>query len=225
MISFRVLVKDVKVKKLPEPTDEWAAESSEFDTVAELRADISDRVARVKLVQSQMALRENTIEAVAALVDDGDVPEVLVDAEVNERLHDLQHRLDAQKLGLGEYLQATGRTPDDLLTAVRADAHRAVKADLALRALAEAEELGLSDEELDAEIAAMAERMETTPLELRRQLDTAGRTGAVRSELRKGKALQWLLDHVELFDEEGNPMSRDDLKADAAEESPRRAPT
>ena len=219
VISFRVLVKDVKVKKLPEPTDEWADESSEFATLAELRADISDRVARVKLVQSQMALREKTVEAIAGLVDDDDVPEVLVDSEVNERLHDLQHRLEAQKLGLGEYLQATGRTPEDLLAAVRVDAQRAVKADLALRALAEAEELGLSDEELDDEIATMAERMETTPAELRRQLDTAGRTGAVRSELRKGKALQWLLDHVELFDEEGNPMSRDDLKTDAAKEN------
>jgi hypothetical protein len=65
----------------------------------------------------------------------------------------------------------------------------------------------------------MAERMETTPKALRAQLDTAGRTGAVRSELRKGKALQWLLDHVELFDEEGNSISRDDLKLDAAKES------
>jgi len=219
VISFRVLVKDVKVKKLPEPTDAWADESSEFATLAELRADISERVARVKLVQSQMALREKTVEAIAGLVDESDVPEVLVDSEVSERLHDLQHRLEAQKLGLGEYLQATGRTPDDLLAAVRVEAQRAVKADLALRALAEAEELGLSDEELDDEIATMAERMETTPAELRRQLDTAGRTGAVRSELRKGKALQWLLDHVELFDEEGNPMSRDDLKTDAAKEN------
>ena len=219
VISFRVLVKDVKVKKLPEATDEWAAESSEFETVAELRADISDRIARVKLVQSQMALREKTVESVANLVDDGDVPEVLVDAEVNERLHDLQHRLEAQKLGLAEYLQATGRTPDDLLAAVRTEAQRAVKADLALRALAEAEELTVSDEELDAEMVTMAQRVQTTATELRRQLDTAGRTGAVRSELRKGKALQWLLDHVELFDEEGNPMSRDDLKTDAAKES------
>jgi trigger factor len=218
-VAFRVLVKEVKVKKLPEATDEWAAESSEFATVAELRADISDRMARVKLVQSQMALREKTVGAVAGLVDDGDVPEVLVDSEVNERLHDLQHRLEAQKLGLGEYLQATGRTPDDLLAAVRVDAQRAVKADLALRALAEAEELTVTDDELDTEIATMAQRMETPPAALRRQLDTAGRTGAVRSELRKGKALQWLLDHVELFDEEGNPMSRDDLKIDAAKES------
>jgi trigger factor len=219
IISFRVLVKDVKVKRLPEPTDEWAAESSEFATVAELRADISERMARVKLVQSQMALREKTVEAVAGLVDDGDVPEVLVDAEVNERLHDLQHRLEAQKLGLGEYLQATGRTPDDLLVAVRVDAQRAVKADLALRALAEAEKLTVTDDELDAEMVTMAQRMETSAAELRRQLDTAGRTGAVRSELRKSKALQWLLDHVELFDEEGNPMSRDDLKTEAAKES------
>jgi trigger factor len=219
IVSFRVLVKDVKVKKLPETTDEWAAESSEFETVAELRADIEQRISRVKLMQSQMALRQKTIEAVAELVSDDDVPEVLVDAEVNERLHDLQHRLEGQNLGLAEYFQATGQSPDDLLGAVRTDAHKAVKADLALRALMEAEELTLSDEELDAEMVTMAERMETSPGELRRQLDTAGRTGAVRSELRKAKALQWLLDHVDLFDEEGNPMSRDDLKNDAAEES------
>src|SRR5450755_4164609 len=201
-ISFRVLVKEVKVKKLPDVTDEWAAESSEFETVDELRADITERISRVKLVQTQMAYREKTIEALAELVPDDDVPEVLVDAEVNERLHDLQHRLEAQKLGLADYMQATGTGPDDLLASVRTDAHRAVKADLGLRALAEAEELVVGDEDFEAEIVT-----------------TAGRTGAVRSELRKGKALQWLLDHVELFDEEGNSISRDDLKLDAAKES------
>jgi trigger factor len=217
-VAFRVLVKEVKVKKLPEANDEWAAESSEFATVAELREDIATRIGRVKLMQSQMALRQKSIEALSELVTDDVVPEVLVDAEVNERLHDLQHRLEAQKLGLAEYFQATGTSPDELLGAVRVDALGAVKADLALRALVEAEELTLSEEELLAEIVTMAERMGTTPAELRRQLDTAGRTGAVRSELRKGKALEWLLDHVELVDEEGNPMSRDDLKVDASGE-------
>ncbi len=217
-VAFRVLVKEVKVKKLPEATDEWAAESSEFATVDELRSDIETRIGRVKLMQSQMALRQKTIEALAELVTDDAVPEVLVDAEVNERLHDLQHRLEAQKLGLAEYFQATGTTPDELLASVRVDAQAAVKADLALRALVEAEELTLSDDELSAEIVTMAERMGTTPTELRRQLDTAGRTGAVRSELRKGKALEWLLDHVDLFDEEGNPMTRDELRVDASGE-------
>jgi trigger factor len=215
-VAFRVLVKEVKVKKLPEATDEWAAESSEFATVAELRSDIETRIRQVKLLQSQMALRQKTIEALAELVTDDVVPEVLVDAEVNERLHDLQHRLEAQKLGLAEYFQATGTSPDELLGAVRVDALAAVKADLALRALVEAEELTLSEDDLQAEIVTMAERMGVTPTELRRQLDTAGRTGAVRSELRKGKALEWLLDHVDLFDEEGNPMSRDDLRVDAS---------
>lgn len=215
-IAFRALVKEVKVKKLPAETDEWAAESSEFETIAELRADIEERIRRVKLVQTQMALRQKALEALSALVAEDDVPEVLVDAEVNERLHDLQHRLEAQKLGLAEYFQATGTSPDELLAAVRVDAESAVKADLALRALAEAEEVPLSEEDLDAEIATMAERMDTTPADLRQRLDTAGRTGAVRSELRKGKALEWLLDHVNLVDEEGNPISRDDLKVDAS---------
>jgi trigger factor len=215
-IAFRVLVKEVKVKKLPEGTDEWAAESSEFATVAELRADIEERIRRVKLIQTQMALRQKSLEALSGLVTDDVVPEVLVDSEVNERLHDLQHRLEAQKLGLAEYFQATGTSPDELLATVRVDAQAAVKSDLALRALVEAEELPLSDDELDAEIATMAERMDTSPAELRRRLDTAGRTGAVRSELRKGKAMEWLLDHVDLVDDEGNPISRDDLKLDAS---------
>jgi trigger factor len=217
-LAFRVLVKEVKVKKLPAETDEWAAESSEFATMAELRADIAERIAKVKLVQSQMALRQKSIEALAGLVSDDVVPEVLVDAEVNERLHDLQHRLEAQKLGLAEYFQATGTSPDELLAAVRTEAQQAVKADLALRALVEAQELTLSDEELNAEIVRMAERMGTTPADLRRQLDTAGRTGAVRSELRKNKALEWLLGHVDLFDEEGNPMSREDLELNASKD-------
>jgi len=219
IVSFRVLVKDVKIKKLPEPTDAWADENSEFSTLAELRADISDRIKRVRLLQARMALRDRAVDAVAGLVDDEAIPEVLVDAEVNERLHDLQHRLESQKMGLAEYFQATGSSPDDLLTAVRADAHRAVKADLALRSLAESEAIAVDDEELQAEIAVMADRMETTATELRRQLDTAGRTGAVRSELRKAKALQWLLDHVELFDDEGNPVSREDLEAEVAKET------
>jgi trigger factor len=217
-IAFRALVKEVKVKRLPEETDEWAAESSEFATVAELRADIEERIRRVKLIQTQMALRQKSLEALSELVTDDVVPEVLVDSEVNERLHDLQHRLEAQKLGLAEYFQATGTSPDELLAAVRVDAQAAVKSDLALRALVEAEELPLSDDELDAEIATMAERMDTSPDELRRRLDTAGRTGAVRSELRKGKAMEWLLDHVDLVDDEGNPISRDDLKLDASKD-------
>ncbi|HUC05485.1 MAG TPA: trigger factor [Acidimicrobiales bacterium] len=218
-VSFRVLTKEVKVKNLPDPTDAWASENSEFDTIEALRADIAERIGRVKVLQANMILREKAVEALAGLVSDTDVPDVLVDSEVSERLHDLQHRLEAQKTSVSDYLRATGRSPDDLLEAVRADSHRAVKADLALRALAEAVEVDVDDEELDAEVASMAERMQTSAATLRSRLDTAGRTGAVRSELRKAKALQWLLDHVELFDEEGNPVSREELSPEVAKET------
>lgn len=217
-VSFRVLVKEVQDKKLPELTDEWAAENSEFATVEELRQDLRKRVGRVKVVQAQLALRESALAALVGLVDDDVVPSVLVDEELRQRVHDLGHRLDEQGLSVEQLLAATGRTGDELLDEMRAEATAAVQADLALRALAEAEALEVSDEEFETELAATAERMGTSPAELRAQLDRAGRTVAVRSEQKKAKAMTWLLDHVDLVDEDGNPVSRDDLRADQSEE-------
>jgi len=212
-VDFKILVKDVKEKHLPEATDAWAEENSEFATVAELRADLHQRIGRVKIVQTQMALQESALGALVELVDEDEVPEVLVDQEVEQRVHDLGHRLEQQRINLDQFLAATGRSGEDLLAELRVDALRAVKADLALRAVAEAEELTVTPEELDVEIEAMAERMEVDPAQLRAQLDRAGRMAAVRSEQRKAKALTWLLDHVELVDEDGNPVSRDALRA------------
>ena len=221
-VTFRVLVKDIKEKKLPELTDEWAAESSELSTVAELREDLQTRIGKVKIVQAQMALRENALAALVDLVDDDEVPEVLVEEEVRQRVHDLSHRLEEQRIGIDQFLQATGRSGDELVAEIRAEAHRSVKADLGLRSLAEAEALEVTEDELDAELEAMAVRMEVEPAELREQVARAGRTAAVRSEQRKAKALTWLLDHVDVVDEEGNPVSRDDLAVDQSleEEAP-----
>ena len=217
-VAFRVLVKEVKVKKLPEATDEWAAESSEFATVAEFaRTSPPESAAssscRVRWRCARRASKPSRIWSPTTWS-----PRSWSTPRSTSGCTTFNTGWRLRSSGLAEYFQATGTTPDELLAAVRVDALWAVKADLALRALVEAEELTLSDEELLAEIVTMAERMGTTPVELRRQLDTAGRTGAVRSELRKGKALEWLLDHVELVDEEGNPMSRDDLKVDASGE-------
>lgn len=217
-ISFRVLVKDVKEKRLPEPTDEWAAESSEFSTIEELRADLHTRLARVKLLRTRMAIRENAMASLGELVNDEEVPAVLVDEEVQQRVHDLGHRLEEQRLSIEQFLAATGRSGDDLVAEVRQDAHRSVKADLALRALADAEALEVTEEEFATELDAMAGRLEMDAKTLREQLDRGGRTAAVRSEQRKAKALTWLVDHVELMDEAGNPVSRDELdRATAAE--------
>ncbi len=217
-VVFRVLVKEVQRKQLPEATDEWAAESSEFETLDALRDDIRARLSRVKVMQSQLALRENALNALIELVDDAEVPEVMVEEEVQQRVHDLSHRLEQQRVTLDQLLAATGRSGEELLAEVRAEAFKTVKGDLALRATADAQELTVTDEELDAEVAAMAQRMEMDPSALRAQLDRGGRTTAVRSEQRKVKALTWLLDHVELVDDDGHPVSRDDLRVDQGTE-------
>jgi trigger factor len=216
-VSFRVLVKDVKELVLPGLDDEWAAEASEFDTVEELTADITERLRQRRIVQAQLALQQKTVEALVELVTE-EIPEQLVVEELRERVHDLNHRLEGQGMNLGQFLGATGRSEEEFLEELRTGALQSVKADLALRALAEVESIELTDEELDEELAAMGERLEMDVDQVREQLDRAGRLAAVRSDRRKAKAMRWLIDNVDLVDEEGRPVSRDDLKVNQGEE-------
>jgi trigger factor len=215
-VSFRVLVKDVKELILPEVTDEWASEASEFETAEELTADVADRLRQRHVVQAQASLRQKTAEALVELVTE-EIPEQLVVEELRERIHDLNHRLEAQGMSLGQFLGATGRSEQEFLDELRVGALQSVKVDLALRALVEAEAIEVSDEELGEELAAMGERLEMDADEVRDQLERAGRLPAVRSDRRKAKAMQWLLDNVELVDEEGAPVSRDELLVNQGE--------
>jgi trigger factor len=218
-ISFRLLVKDVKELVLPEVTDEWASEASEFDTVEELTADVTERLRERHLAQARMELQQKTAEALVELVTE-EIPEQLVVEELRERIHDLNHRLDSQGMSLGQFLGATGRDEQEFLDELRTGSLQSVKIDLALRTLIEEEAIEVSDEELDEELAAMGERLEMDVNEVREQLERAGRLAAVRSDRRKAKAMRWLVDNVELVDEEGKPVSRDDLKLNKGEEDP-----
>ncbi|MGH9066062.1 MAG: trigger factor [Acidimicrobiales bacterium] len=209
-ISFQVLVKEVKEKVLPEVTDEWVSEASEHETVEALRAELADRARAVRRVQARMLLQERSLEALVALVDI-EPPDVLVNAEIERRAHDLGHRLDSQGATLEQYLAATGQAQDDLVAELRSSSITAVKADLALRALAEAEEISATDGDVDAEVARLAEQTGQSASRIRRQLEANEQIPAVRADARKGKALTWLEDHVELVDEAGKPLDRAEL--------------
>lgn len=206
-IDFRVLVKDVRRKVLPDLDDEWASEASEFDTVEELREDLTRRLATVKRVRAQLALQEATSEAVAALVAD-EIPDALVNAEMQNRLQTLGMRLQAQGLDLEGYLAATGKDEETFVSELRETAREGAQLDLALRAVMEAEEIEVADDDVDAEIAAMAERTGQKPAALQSQLERSEQMPAIRSELKKRKALEWLVDHVEIVDPEGAPIDR-----------------
>lgn len=216
-VAFRVLVKEVQEKQLPAVTDEWAAEASEFATVEELRSDLRERLATAKVSQAQAAFQRGAVAALAELVDEDEIPEVLVEEETQERAHDLGHRLESQGISIAQLLAATGRSEEDLLEELRTDARRSVREDLALRALAEAEAIEVDEDEVDAEIDAMAERLGVRPAEVRDRLIRAGRVAAVRSERRKSKALAWLLEHVEVVDDGGAPVDRSMLTVDQEE--------
>jgi trigger factor len=121
-------------------------------------------------------------------------------------------------MSLGQFLAATGRGEQEFLDELRVGALQSVKVVLALLALVEAEAIEVTDEELDEELTAMGERLQMDVDEVREQLERAGRLPAVRSDRRKAKAMRWLVDNVELVDEEGNPVSREDLLEDQEEE-------
>jgi trigger factor len=209
-ISFQVFVKDVKEMILPDVDDTWAGEASEFDTVDELKADIRNRLSMVRKVQAQLALRDEVVRALTQLVDD-DPPEPLIGAEMERRLHDLSHRLESQGADIGSYLEATGQTQEQLIAELRAGSVDAVKADLALRAVVDAEGIEATDDDVDQELERLAERFGQKPAQLRKQLERADQMQAVRSDIKKGKALAWLLEHVEIVDDEGRVIDRAEM--------------
>ena len=210
-LQFEIVVKDVKEKVLPEATDEWASEASEFDTVAELRASLAERMTRVRKAQAQMALREKVGEALAALVTD-DIPEAMVNHEMQDRLQDLAMRLQAQGMQLDQYLAMTGAEPETFSQELRETATSGVKVDLALRAVAEAESIECTDEDLSDELEGVASRVGQTADEVRERFERVGQISAVRSDIRKRKALEWLLERAEVVDPDGAIIDRSELE-------------
>jgi trigger factor len=204
-VAFQVLVKEAKRKVLPEATDEWVREASEFDTLEQLRNDVRTRMESVRRIQAHLAVRDKVLQAVGAKVA-VDIPEPLVQEEMERRLHNLIHRLEEQGATVEQYLMATGVTQDQLIADIRLESTKAVKADLALRAVVAAEEIVADDAELEAEIARLAERTGRKPAQLRKEIERGQGLQAVRSELSRGKALQFLVDHASVVDEEGKPL-------------------
>ena len=206
-VAFQVLVKDAKKKVLPEVTDEWVGEVSEFTSADELRDDVRKRLDLYARIQAQMLMRDKVMEAAAALVTI-DIPVTLVNAEMERRLHDVAHRLEEQGINMTipQYLAAIGADPNQYIEELREHATQGVRADLALRAVIAQEEIAATDDELDAEVARLAEQVEEKPAKLRKDLERRGVLEAVRSDIARGKAVSFLVDHATVVDEAGNTV-------------------
>ncbi len=209
-VTFRILVKEVREKILPEVTDEWAGEASEFDTVEELRANYRVELEAVRRLEAALQVRDKVLEALVELVDEP-ITDALVNPEMERRLQQLSHRLSHQGIDLARFLESVGDSQEEFVNQLRTEATNAVKADLGLRAVAEMEGIEVTDEEVDKEIDDLARQRNKTPAAVRRELENEDQLPAVRSGIRKTKALEWLIAHTELVDEEGQVIDRSQL--------------
>lgn len=209
-VTFHVEIKEVNERQLPDLTDDWANEASEFETVAELRADIAGRMAEVRKTEIVNAVRANALEALAELVDD-EIPDALVESEMTRQLRQLQYRFQSQGLELGQVLAMSGQSEEEFVAQLREGAIDAVRVDLALRSLATKEGIVETEEEVDAEVEALAKQFGQKAGRVRRDLERAEQMPAVRSDIRKAKAVTWLVEHVEIVDSEGKVIDRASL--------------
>jgi trigger factor len=147
-----------------------------------------------------------------------DLPEPLVSQEMQERLQDLAMRIQAQGLQLEQYLAMTGTEPEAFSQELRETAVSAVKVDLALRAVADAEGIECTDEDLQADLEDVAERVGQDVGEVRERFERVGQLSAVRSDIRKRKALEWLLERAEVLDPEGATIDRSELELPSDED-------
>ena len=152
---FKVTVKEIKEKELPELDDEFAGEVSEFDTLAEYKEDIKAKLSEKKASEAKSKKEDAVIEAI---INDSrmEIPDAMVDTQTRQMAQDYAGRLQQQGLSLEQYFQFTGMDMDKFLDQMRPGALKRIQSRLVLEAIVKAEGIQVSDEEFDAEIAKMA---------------------------------------------------------------------
>ncbi|MDQ6649735.1 MAG: trigger factor [Actinomycetota bacterium] len=203
--QVEVTVRSVKAKDLPELDDEFAQTASEFDTLEELRADYRTRFERVKRLQQGVQARDKVLEALLAAVD-VPLPASAVEDEAHWRRHNMQEQLEQAGLTWEGYVESSGQSEEEFEAELAASAAEAVKSQLLLDAVADKEELGITEAELSELVVRRAQRAGVAPDDYARRVVEAGQLGALVSEVRRGKALATVLEAAIVTDASGRPV-------------------
>jgi trigger factor len=200
-----VTVNSVKVKELPELDDEFAQSASEFDSVGELRASTRKQLEAMRQAGQAGQARERLL---GTLIEEMDIPlpERIVEAEVEQRRHNLQDQLDRAGLTMKAYLEASDTTQAKIDTDFAEDARRSVRAGFILDKVASQEDLRVSAEQLSAYVTEQAYRMGVAPDRLAQQLSENNQLAAVAADVLRGNALTWLAEQARVVDEAGRPV-------------------
>lgn len=153
---FKIKIHEIKKKELPELNDEFAKDVSEFDTIADLKADLHKNLEQRKQDESTAAVDDQLLEQLAGLVK-AEIPDAMIERRMDESVNEFAYRMQAQGMDLDTYLQFTGMTKESFRESLREKAETQVKINLALDKVIELEEIAVTEEAIDAEYKKLAE--------------------------------------------------------------------
>jgi trigger factor len=197
-LSFTVLLKEVKAKRLPPVDDDFAKTVGEFDSLDELREDLRKRLAGAR---RGFVLEEIGRLALSALVDASDLepPAKLVDSEFDHRLHHLEEDLKRAGLTLERYAPQVDSTELELRSELRRDTTAAIKAELLLEQVAREQEVEVTQEDIAREIAMAAAAAGKDTEEVAKEVVQAGRLGAIAADIMRRKALEHIVQAADVI--------------------------
>jgi trigger factor len=204
-----VTVHSVKVKEMPEIDDSFAQLASEFDTLGELRAATRRQMEQMRRMQQANQARDRALEALLSSVD-FPMPEGYVQHELQHSNESVNDQLKRGGMTLPEYLSSVGQTAEQFSADLEQQARRSVKAGLLLDEVARAEELNVTQQDLEYYITEQAQRYGVPPDRLAQQLVESGQINAAAGEVLRGKALSVVAERAKVTDEAGHGV---DIKA------------
>jgi trigger factor len=187
--QFEVTVNEVKAKQLPELDDDFATEAGGFDTIAELREDISTRMRETEERQIEAEFREAALDAVVAKAS-VEVPDSLVDARSRELFDQMLHSLSHRGITKDAYLRIAQKDEDELLEEARPDAEKALRREAVLAAFIAAEDIQPSEGDLLDALQESAAQQGVAPEKLRKRLEQAGRLDELVEDLAQRRAVE-----------------------------------
>ncbi|MBM9459381.1 trigger factor [Nocardioides sp. zg-536] len=214
-VDVKVKVTQVQEQELPELDDEFAQEASEFDTLAELREDVRERLVRGKRLEQAAAARDAVLEALLEKVE-VPLPETMVTEELNARRASFEQQLQMSNIPLEKYLEDEGQTQEEFEAELERRVRDAVAAQFLLDEIADAEEMGVEQAELTQHMIRRAQQSGQDPQEFVNHMFEHNHVPDLVQEIRRGKALQLIVEGATVTDASGNAVELKNLRGDGS---------
>lgn len=195
---FKVKIKEIQKRELPEANDEFASEVSDFDTLEEYRKDIQERLLKEK---QKAAATENENRVVEKVVENAamEIPDQMVDEEVNGMLNDYARRLESQGISFKKYVEITGMTADKIGEQMKPQALKRIRTRLVLEAVVKAENITASEEAVEAQFDKMAETYKMEKDQIKNMFGEE-QLKMMREDLAVQEAVDFLVAEAKLID-------------------------